>query len=345
MTDDSIILASAYLDGQATEAERAQVDGDAELIAEVERLRRVRAVLADTSDASGDSITAPISTRERHLAAALDAWDRTPTGDPNRDATPAGSDPTDPADAAGAAGGASITAPVPLREQRARRRPINTRILTAAAAVIVIAGAGLVVRSALDDSSTDESFDTAAVETTPAQSPSLDELAAEEFAADSDEAADDVAEEAATPAAVDPEAVIAGGPEQAPDNNDVEVLTNNADLARFANDLIIARNASTAGSAADASIAEAEGGDDAADADTSADTGEAADVVPAATVPPTLAPPVDRCGLIDDFVGFAFWEASGIFDEPIAVGIDNGTAEAVAYQADTCTEIARTPLP
>jgi len=343
MTDDLILLASVYLDGQATAEERARVEGDAELVAEVERLRRVRAVLADTtSDGSGEAITAPISMRERHLAAALGAWDRTPPGDLLGDATPMGTD------AAGAAGGASITAPVPLREQRAKRRPINTRILTAAAAVIVIAGAGLVARSALDSSATDESADavTADLDNADAER-SLDELAAEEFRAEGDdEAADAIADEAAPPRAVEAEAVIAGGPDQAPASNDVEVLSSNADLARFANDLVLARTASSANTDADAAgAAEATESDDVVQ-EAEGDTDLAEDAADTAvTVPPTLAPPVDRCNLIDDFVGFAFWEASGLFDEPIAVGIDNGTREAVAYQADTCTEVARTPLP
>ena len=61
MTDDLITLASAYLDGDTTAAERAQVEADPELLAQVERLRQVRAVLGDTE-------AAPISVRERHLA-------------------------------------------------------------------------------------------------------------------------------------------------------------------------------------------------------------------------------------------------------------------------------------
>ncbi len=48
MTDDDLNLASAYLDGDVTADERARVEADAELIAEVERLRQVRIVLGDT---------------------------------------------------------------------------------------------------------------------------------------------------------------------------------------------------------------------------------------------------------------------------------------------------------
>ncbi len=332
MTDDLTILASAYLDGQATPAERAQVESDSELLVEVERLRRVRSLLGSPDDID----RAPLSTRERHLAAALDAWDRVPSSEQGADATPAGGDE------AGAAGGASITAPVPLRDRRAKRRPINTRILTAAAAVVVLAGAGLVVRGALDNSNTDESADTATLEPDSAddEARSLDVLAAEEFITEGQgEVAEDIAEEAAPAAAIEAEAVVSGGPEQAPASDDITVLSNNAELAEFANLLIIARN-----NQYEPTFADGAGGAPAADAETNdSDTGQAT----APTAPPTLPPPddLDLCGLIDDFVGFAFWEASGLFDDPIAVGIDTSSGEAVAYDPDSCTEIARTPLP
>lgn len=318
MTDDLTILASAYLDGQATAAERVQVEGDADLVTEVERLRRARSILVSADDAG----SAPLSTRERHLAAALDVWDRLPTSDLGGDAASVGSDQ------AGAAGGASITAPVPLREQRSKRRPVGTRFLTAAAALVVLAGAGVVARGALDNADTNESADTATFDLdSPADSAgdadlSLNELAAEEFAADGEGEA------------VEAEAVVSGGPEQAPGEGDIEVLSSDAELADYANLLIISRqNRVGSTGASDAS-------------DTAADeASSAAEGAPAPTTPPTLVPPVDLCGLIDDFVGFAFWDASGRFDEPVAVGIDNSSREAVAYQADTCTEVARTPLP
>lgn len=331
MTDDLIILASAYLDGEATAAERAQVEGDAELLAEVERLRRVRSVLG-SSDAS---ITAPLSTRERHLAAALDAWDRLPASELGSDATPVG------ADQAGAAGGASITAPIPMREQRAKRRPVSTRLLTAAAAVVVLAGAGLVVRGALETSDTEESADTASLDLDSAgdEGQSLDVLAAEEFATEGEgEAADEIAEAAAPPPAVEAAASESGGPEQAPGEGELEVLSDNAELAQFANDLVLSQRNQAAPTAATATE-EADGAEEALSADSDADQATAP------TTPPTLPAPVDLCGLIDDFVGFAFWDAPGLFDDPIAVGIDNSTNEAVAYQADTCTAVARTPLP
>ena len=87
MNDDLTILASVYLDGDVTADERAQVEASAELLAEVDRLRTVRAVVSTTSS----SDAAPISMRERHLAAALDAWDRLPDNERTgalRDSTP-----------------------------------------------------------------------------------------------------------------------------------------------------------------------------------------------------------------------------------------------------------------
>jgi hypothetical protein len=329
MTDDLTILASTYLDGHATAVERAQVEGDAELLAEVERLRRVRSVLGSPDDSS----TAPLSTRERHLAAAFAAWDRLPASELGSDATPVG------ADQAGAAGGASITAPIPMREQRSKRRPVSTRFLTAAAAVVVLAGAGLVVRGALEASDTNESADTASIDldSTSDEGQSPDVLAAEEFATEGEgEAADDIADEAAPPAAVEPEAVVSGGPEQAPGEGELEVVSSAAELADFANLLTISRTNQTNATSASASaeLAVEESG---ADSD--------ADQATTPTTPPTLPAPVDLCGLIDDFVGFAIWDASASFDDPVAVGIDNSTNEAVAYQPDTCAEVERTPLP
>ena len=322
MTDDLITLASAYLDGETTPAERARVEAAPGLLAEVERLRQVRAVLGATESAA-------ISTRERHLAGALDTWDRLPSSEKLGDATPVGDD------AAGAAGGASITAPTSLRDRRTRRQPVSTRVLTAAAAVVVLAGAGVVIRGALDTGGDDiastaevideagDSIDDAAsaeLETTP-----LD-AAAETFEQDGAAADEPVIAPVPEPA---PGAIaVQGGPEEPPNNDDLEILSGDAELAEFANRKVISRTSPT-----DAPAEAAESGvatDGAAD-DTAPDT--------------TLAPPVDLCGLVDEFVGFALWQTPGAFDDAIAVGINNPTGEAVAYRDDTCTVVARAPLP
>ena len=47
MNDDLTLLASAYLDGEATPDERARVEADPSLLREVERLRAARATLLD----------------------------------------------------------------------------------------------------------------------------------------------------------------------------------------------------------------------------------------------------------------------------------------------------------
>ena len=129
MNDDLTLLASAYLDDDVTSDERARVQADPELLAEVDRLRAVRAVLADVGVAS-------IARREEHLAAALNAWDRLPESERNgsrRDATPLG------IDAAAVAGAASVSAPTPIA---ARRRTRSPRWLMGAAAALVLVLAG-----------------------------------------------------------------------------------------------------------------------------------------------------------------------------------------------------------
>ena len=311
MNDDLINLTSAYLDGDATATERAQIETDPELLAQVDRLRQVRAVLSDIE-------AAPISVRERHLAGALEAWDRLPSSEKIGDTTPVG------ADAAGAAGGASITAQTSLSDRRAQRKPVSTRVLTVAAAIVVFAGASLIVRDAVNTSETNNSTASESTDT----GPSFDETVSSEFesgpeaaAAETfdqfDESTVDVAV-GAVPASASDE--IQGGPEEAPADNNLEVLSSDAELANFANAKVISRT-----------LAQEEIQPDAADAEVAPDT--------------TLPPPVDLCSLVDEFVGFALWATSGAVSDPIAIGINNSRAEAVAYNDKNCTVISRTPLP
>jgi hypothetical protein len=65
---DATELASAYLDGEVSDVERARVEGDRALLDEVERLRQVRAALGDVPSAPPTSATASI-------AAALSVFD------------------------------------------------------------------------------------------------------------------------------------------------------------------------------------------------------------------------------------------------------------------------------
>ena len=122
MTDDLTLLASTYLDGEATPDERARVEGDAALLAEVERLRNARATLLDARwfERPGDDV------REATIAAALAAWDTPETGLAGTRA------PTE--------SGARRSSVVSFERRRA-----YTRWLTAAAAVAAVAGLGGVV--------------------------------------------------------------------------------------------------------------------------------------------------------------------------------------------------------
>lgn len=135
-----------------TEDERALVETDLELLAEVARLRQVRALLADQEPPS-------ISRREEHLAAALGAWDRLPEAERTgaaRDITPAalrrGASP------ASAAAAATITTPTSLEHRR--RAAINRRMLGAAAAIVLVLAGGVALQT-LSSSSDDEASSSA----------------------------------------------------------------------------------------------------------------------------------------------------------------------------------------
>jgi hypothetical protein len=133
---DDTELASAYLDGEVTAAERARVEGDLALLAEVERLRRVRAAVADVPPA-------PATARESAIAAALAAFDEAHAG-------------------LGAAAAAPTAPPnvVPLARRRHVRR-LQVMTAAAAAAVMVIGGFVIANRDGGDD-------DTASDEVMPA---------------------------------------------------------------------------------------------------------------------------------------------------------------------------------
>lgn len=176
MNEDLTQLASAYLDGDVDADERARVDGDEAALAEVERLRSVRALLGDVEPPA-------ISVREAQLAHALDIWERLPEAErtgARRDRTPAG------IDAAAVAGAASVTAPTQLNS---RRRTTSPRWLAGAAAALglVLAG-GLALQlgaSENDDSATTAgSVEDVADEAIEQRAP--DDLAAAELAPDVD---------------------------------------------------------------------------------------------------------------------------------------------------------------
>jgi hypothetical protein len=121
---DAAELASAYLDGEATTDERARVENDPALLAEVERLRRVR-------DAVADVAAAPTAARESAITAALSAFDELP-----RETTPSEQDA--PANV------------VPL-DRRRQTRLIQGLTAVAAAALLVVGGIVIANRGGDDD--------------------------------------------------------------------------------------------------------------------------------------------------------------------------------------------------
>jgi hypothetical protein len=135
MNDDLTLLASAYLDGEATPDERARVEADQSLLAEVERLRAARAMLLDASwfERPTDDV------REAAIEAAIAAWDISSSG---LTGSAVGSRP--------AVRRSDVTSHVRSFE----RRRSYTRLLGAAAAVVAVVGLG-VVMAQLDGGSGD----------------------------------------------------------------------------------------------------------------------------------------------------------------------------------------------
>lgn len=167
------LLASAYLDGEVTPEERAQVEASREALDEVERLRQVRAVLGATTEPPA------ISVREAHLAAALDVWDRMPETERAGEVTPsAGLD-------AAAAAAISTPAPSSLNSRRDRRSGRGTTkwLLGAAAGLAVIAGAGIVFQGLGTSDDSDSASDASEAEA-PADEPASEDVGVAELAAD-----------------------------------------------------------------------------------------------------------------------------------------------------------------
>jgi len=304
MNDDLTPLASAYLDGDVTPAERAQVEGSAELTTEVERLRQVRSVIgADEPPA--------ISMRERHLAAALDAWDRLPDVEriaAVRDQTPAGVDP--------AAAAAASTVSAPPTSLAARRNARNrTWMMAAAAGLIVVLGGGIILTSLNggDNNDTADDAPLGAVADEPAEIPAAAELeqraveGGEEFVADAE------AELAADAATLESEAAeddAVGGPAAPPAEEGLIALTTPEELVEFA---IPALNATASP-------------DDGSDAPALDESDLAAGF------------DVRQCPGVDTVVGPATYNG-----ELVVVGIGGGNA--YAHTIDGCVEIVRVALP
>jgi hypothetical protein len=123
---DATQLASAYLDGEVSDDERVRVERDPALLAEVERLRRVRAVVGDVPAAESTG-------RESAIAAALAVFDEQHDGGAGQPSAPA-----------------TI---VPL-DRRRRMRRMQGLTAVAAAAVLVIGGLVIANRDGGDDEAT-----------------------------------------------------------------------------------------------------------------------------------------------------------------------------------------------
>jgi hypothetical protein len=309
MNDDDTLLASAYLDGDVSADERALVETDPELLAEVARLRQVRAVLADQEPPS-------ISRREEQLAAALDAWDRLPEAERTgavRDITPTalkrGASP------ASAAAAATITTPTSMEHRRRART--NRRLLGAAAAIVLVLGAGVTLQT-LSSSSDDEATSSADA-TLP-----LEEAA--EAVSESGGAPAESDRSSAEIASADALAVPESGAEldtgiddaAPPTERTLDLLETPDDLALFASDAVGAPVSPDVPAATSAPI------DDRL-------TPEQAEL---------LARELPLCLGADFVVGPAFYR-----DTEVVVGVDVSRDLALAYVGETCREVARARLP
>lgn len=140
--DDTTLLASAYLDDEATPDERALVETSPEALAVVADFGNVRTVLGATAP------EASLSEREGHLATALDVWGRMSALERSGEVTPS--------DGLDAAAAAAVMTPLdgtrrgrPDRPTRAGAVSMPQWVLGAAAALVMIAGIGAVVLGVL----------------------------------------------------------------------------------------------------------------------------------------------------------------------------------------------------
>lgn len=324
MNDDLTILASVYLDNEATPEERAQVEANPQLLAEVERQRLIRAVLGDVEEPS-------ISLREEHLAAALGAWDRLPEAERSaaaRDTTPSGIDP---------AAAAIISTPAPTSLNRRRRSQSTSWLIGAAAALALVLAGGVLLQSMSlgsgdSDSSSADIPDPAADVPDPNSSTAIADDAADEFLRESELSTADAERAGGDSGAAESEVFAEESTEEdsidinaeaPPQNEDLEVLSTPEQLGIFASDAV---DAPISQDAADRTDAPAVTGS--ADSDLS-DTEEAIE---------NFEFPL--CGGADYVVGPA--EYRGEF---VVVGVDESRNLAVAYLAIDCSVIAIARLP
>ena len=329
MNEDLTILASAYLDDVATGEERSGVENSPDLLAEVEQLRLVRALLADVEASA-------ISLREQHLAAALGAWDRLPQAERTgaaRDITPQGIDP------ATAAAAATISTPAPISlEGRGRSKAARWMTAAAAALALVLAG-GIILQSVSGGNNDDVSFSAADAPSDDAPEPNSSAAIAEEAAeelqqdlessvevVDDTEGVVDDAENNATDTEVlfgDDTLGIDIDAEAPPKDADLEILATPEQLAIFASDAVGAPPSPDIPASTDVAS------DRASEAESLSEAEQATEVFE-----------FPLCGGADYVVGPAEYRG-----EPVVVGIDESRDLAIAYKALDCSVIARASLP
>jgi hypothetical protein len=154
---DTTLIASAYLDDEATTDERALVETSPDALDEVRRFGDVRTVLAGTApDVS-------LSERENHLATALDVWSRTSNGERDGESLPRGS-----IDRAATTTGSTRRSSKRKRGSRGSADGFGASqwFLSAAAVLVVVAGGAAIVRGILADEGVGENvaLDSAATE-------------------------------------------------------------------------------------------------------------------------------------------------------------------------------------
>lgn len=312
MNDDLTLLASAYLDGHVDAAERARVEGDPVLLAEVERLRAVRVLI-------GDVEPSPISTREQLLANALDAWDRLPATERGRDATPRLLDRSVHPGAAAAA--ATITAPTSLADRR--RASMNRRLLGAAAAIVLVLGGGIaaqiVTSGSNDDSDTAADVDLSDDGGDAASDAESGAASSEDSSAELSTAAEAVPEAASPADATEGTQLDTGIDNPAPPGErELERITTPDELAIFASDAVGAPIAPDVPAATSAPV-----DDLISDAESA-----------------ILDAELPLCLGADYVVGPALYG-----DVEVVVAVDESRNLALAYTPVPCVEIARARLP
>lgn len=141
-------LISAYLDGDATAVERARVEADPSMLAEVERFREV----SEQVSTGGDLGVADPFTRRRHLGAALAAFDdlqASSAGDADIDLR-AGAGPLSGGTAPSSTASAAVPDVVAMARPDRRRRPLGA-LAAAAAGVVLLVGVAIPLTGGDDD--------------------------------------------------------------------------------------------------------------------------------------------------------------------------------------------------